>query len=110
MLFRIQLENIGLFPTILTAFHDVLPVEQNCIYGIYFYGISKQSSLVASVILWWENTNRFRGEYKKNLIKRSKPERKAETDSMALLWHALFMIKMSFCSHINSNGEEDILP
>lgn len=24
---------------------------------------------------------------------------------MVLLWHELFMIKMTFCSHINSKGE-----
>lgn len=29
---------------------------------------------------------------------------------MALLWHELFMIKMMVFSHINSNGEGDILP
>lgn len=50
-------------------------MEQNCIYGIYFYGILKQSSPAASVILWWANTNRFKGGHKKNLIKRSKPKR-----------------------------------
>lgn len=41
LLLRIQLENIGLFPAILTAFHNLLPMEQYCMYGIYFYGISK---------------------------------------------------------------------
>lgn len=46
LLLRIQLENIGLFPAltafpILTAFHNLLPMEQYCMYGIYFYGVSK---------------------------------------------------------------------
>lgn len=110
MLLRIQLENIGLFPTILTAFHNVLPMEQNCIYGRYFYGISKQSSPAASVILWWANTKRFKGEHQKRLIKRSKPKRvknRSRLYGFAMAW-AIFDQNDVF-SHINSNDEGDIL-
>lgn len=112
MLLRIQLENIGLFPTTLKAFHNVLPMEQECIYGIYFYGISKQPSPASSVLLWWANTSRFKGEDQKKIKLKYQNLKglKAGADSLALLWHELFMIKMTFDSHINSNGEGDILP
>lgn len=74
MLLRIQLENIGLIPTILTAFHILLPMEQNCIYGIYFYRISKQSGPAALSFCGGQTPTDLRENTKKSLTKRSKPK------------------------------------
>lgn len=69
------MENIGLFPTILTAFHNVLPMKRDCIYGIDFYGMPSHPAQLLLSFCGGQTPTDVRENAKKNLIKISKPKR-----------------------------------